>query len=147
MESRRKHYLMWVIFPLLALAAVFVIRVCVPEPEDQPQAVPSEPPPMVQPEDPTAHLPESPSEPSADTIEVCPSQMFEGYATDTTGGAWATRVTDSTTIIVTCGVDAGTYRLYVVDLNDPMDQPDLYLETCSDMYCTGAYGLVMLEEV
>ena len=119
MSSSHKQMLWWAL-PAIALVAWFVLRVCLPEGSTEPQADSVEPGPSVDspstdtPVMPEPSLePEVPAEASADTIEVCPSQLFEGFATDYTGGPWATRVTDSTTVVVTCGVDAGTYHLYV----------------------------------
>jgi len=139
MTARHKAVL-WVVLPLIGLAAVFMIRVCSPA-ETSADGAP-------EPEVSVPTLPDSePSQGNSDVIEICPSQLMSGFATDYSGADWVTAVNETTTVLITCGPDEGTYKLWVIDLNDVADQPDLYLESCGDVYCQGAYSLVMLEEV
>lgn len=133
----------WIVLPLIGLAAVLLLRWHIGDNPEVPVPTPAAPEAVETPSQQVIPSPE-PAQPSP--VEVCPSQLMQGFATDYSGTLMS-RVSTNTLVKITCGPDVGTYELYVVDLANIMDEPDLYLESCSDPYCQGAYGILMLERM
>jgi hypothetical protein len=141
---------LWVIIPLLALVAIFILK-ALPEHDTPPLEATQQVEPM-EPEN------TSPEINANEVLEVCPSgglgdtQVGETmYVTDTSGGAWASGVTEETTVLITCGEAQGAYRLFDYHEMDGssfiLTEPDVVLETCGDAYCVSSFGMVMLEEI
>ena len=143
MKARHVSQL-WIILPLLALVAVLCIRwnheqtsSQTTEPDEQEEVLPSEPPT---------------EEVVPDVVQVCPDDTFPVVTVGTTSyltdysGQLPLNLPADTVVEITCGSAEGTYKLHTYGLST-YDEPDVILESCSDMFCTGAYSLVMLERV
>lgn len=145
MKARHVSQL-WIILPLLALVAVLCIRWhASKEPEataEQPEQEKTLPPPAESTEE----------EVVPDVVQVCPDSTLPVVIVGSTvylsdfSGQLPISLPADTLVEITCGSSEGTYKIHTYDLS-AYDEPDVILESCSDMFCTGAYSLVMLERV
>lgn len=139
---------LWIILPLLALAGVLAVKLCAPSEPTEDTATPS----VVAEEETPPSLPQPSTSPTPAVVQVCPDDTFPvvivgstAYLTDYSGQLPLSLPSD-TIVEITCGSSEGTYEIHTYDLMT-YDEPDVILESCSDMFCTGAYSLVMLERV